>query len=211
MHLMATELQVIPSDQGDGRLPTWSDVAVGKLSDGSPFPARIDVWAKVDEESPVILRLELDGGEPVLAEIRVLRNGPGSQVTSSLLRATPLAKLTEQAIEHVAEGYFLSRVLAAGGLEAIPDLIGGVGGWPETERTRQLAEALDAYRAQAKTRRRRKLTPEFLGEVAGVYLAAERYPSVAVRDHLKTSKRNAIAYIQAARAAGYLPAKEGRP
>jgi hypothetical protein len=203
--------QVVPPDP-NRPLSVW-DGETGELSDGSPFPARVDVWAQSNSESPVILRLEVaNGGELVVSAVQVISRGPGSQVTSSLLRIPAVAELAEQAIAYVAENYFVATQLPRLGIDAFTAFIGAQAGWPETDETKAILEALDTYRAQAlKGRQRRKLTPEFLAEVAKVFTSAEKFPTKAVQLHYSTEKRTAARWIAAARAAGYLPKRESRP
>jgi len=66
-------------------------------------------------------------------------------------------------------------------------------------------EGAAALETLQQRRGRRRLTPQFLRQVADVYLANEGAPTKAVRERFFVSMRQATNYIKAAEAAGLLP------
>src|SRR5271166_3571814 len=88
---------------------------LGALSDGTPFPTSADVTITSDSptESPVLLRIELESGQPVLAAI-TLFHLPGTNRGSSALRDAPVRKLTDQAVSSLVEHGLIRDLLDRG-------------------------------------------------------------------------------------------------
>jgi hypothetical protein len=181
------------------------------LEDGTPFPSWAEVIITSDSkaESPVLLRIELEQGRPMLSAITVFRRGPGESIGSSTLRSAAVQKLTDTAVSVMVESAFLREVLDRGGIDVITSVLYAKAGLGvDTE----LAASLDAELARRKSqaggaRRRYVITPPFLEEVKRIYESDETgRPIATVATYFRVTYRNAARWVTAARESGLLPA-----
>jgi hypothetical protein len=182
---------------------------LGKLEDGTPFPSWAEVVIAEDDEgeSPVLVRIELDNGRPALSSLTVRRRGPGESLGSSLLRATPVGRVTKQAVSALAEVAFWRY--PPGGVDALTDMVYARVGLKDPTEASLLAEAeLERRRSVVNGGRRFVLTAEHFEEVAEVYRSVSRARTRAIAEHWSTSYRNATRWIAEARRRGLLTEEE---
>ena len=174
------------------------------LDDGAPFPSWVEVLIRNDNESPVMLRIEVDAGRPVLAAITVARRGPGTSVGSSVLRDAPVKSLIDVALAYLLERTYLVQIMREGSIDAFSRLVGAPFGYPDDpELMREVARRTSEA---ATTRRRYTITNRLLEEVAAIYKSDETgAPTVAVKNHFHTSHRNATRWVKEARERRLLP------
>jgi len=182
---------------------------VAALDDGTPFPSWAEVVLTGDSarESPVILKIEIEAGQPVVTAITVLRTGPGQSIGSTVLRAAGVKNLTEAAVARLVEVTFWMEKVRGGSIDAFSAITGSPLGNPNDPAMWE--ELASRKSAAGNTRRRHLITQRLLEEVAAVYQAAgptfKSAPTTAVAEHFNTSHRNATRWVKEARERRLLP------
>jgi hypothetical protein len=140
-----------------------------------------------DPESPILteVHVEVINGKPECVELRCRPRVGGPPVSSEALRRIPLARYVRQSTVLYSE-----RVQVVGG--GVLHSATGTGDEPLL------------VRAQRR-RPRREMTDELLREVAGVYLAAESKPTLAVMTAFHAARPTASRWVALARQNGHLP------
>jgi len=138
-----------------------------------------------DGSPTVRLRLEVVGDRPQCREVQVMSQPTGREVRQGDLEALRLAEWVERVFTLAAWPYMEST-----------------GAWRAAG-----PELRKAVAAARRGRGDRKVTREFLAEVAGVYRrnVADR-PTQTVADAFGVAHSTAAEYVRRARAAGLLPA-----
>ena len=167
----------------------------GKLKDGTRFPSWADIEFWIDgwwtEPGPDAargrMRLEIEGGRPVISAVCLARMPGGAPIDARTLRFVPLSRIADDARRYLA---ITALVLA-----------------PESSSPGALVETMSAAGHDGVVAgRRRNLTAELLAEVAEVYLDPENdAPTQAVANHFHISHRNATRWVFLARQRGLLP------
>ncbi|GGO83450.1 hypothetical protein [Nonomuraea cavernae] len=157
------------------------------------LPQRIDVVLPGDGSQPrFTARLEVVGGIPQCREIAIASVEGGREVKQLDLRGIGIAEMVEEVF-----ALFATRVIFEG--EGHITAVKEIGEKAHVETLRMIADARKGKGA-------RKITPEFLAEVARVYKDnAGKSPTVAVQRSFNVSPRMAGNYIRRARDLGMLP------
>jgi len=161
---------------GDRMLPPWVDVVMPGAG-GQPRLA---------------LRLEVIDGVPQCRELTLSSSEGGREIRQLDLRAVHVDELVAEIY-----GMLAMRVVSEGdGVITVAEHGDDAG----------QADAVRTIREARKGRHARKITPEFLAEVARVYREnIDGNPTQAVERAFDVSKRMASLYVSRAREAGLLP------
>lgn len=155
----------------------------------------------VDTQPKLELTIDSSSGVPRCVDLRVSSTAGGREVRTYDLRQVDLATWIEAIVP-----LFMSEIVER---RTSPD------GLVQTKSVQRVADSDAAYTKVAKKElqkslraSRRKITPELLKRVAGVYRSDEARPAHAVQTAFRVSPRTAYRYIEEARKQGFLESNE---
>jgi hypothetical protein len=176
------------SDRVVGAARWWEDEVECKLG-ATRVPVRFEVVVAPAKFAPVVqLTVEIVKQVPRCTEVVVKADGTGTEILAKHLKEIRLNDWIDVAIANVAREVIPIKPGAS--LRALSRT-------PKGQRSAKLAISV--------ARRRTKITPEFLAEVADVYRQNFDRPVVAVERAFGVRHRTAANYVDLARKAKLLP------
>jgi hypothetical protein len=169
------------------------------------FPEWVELIAIPDQPDRyphARLRLEIDEGRPICTSLTADRSPAGRPIEARTFRELDIAALIADAIEWQAHS-----------ARAIVDLIFGADSWTATPSGGRVFGDTHSTSDRVRTLRRQwSGTDDKLRQVAEVYLANEKAPTVAVMKHFQlgdAERRKAARWVAQAKERGFIPKKEG--